>query len=68
MVTTATLEVIEQIHNTVDEDPCLTEREIADIKGISDVRYLRILLGELRMEKIIGKLLTHSLTIQQKLI
>lgn len=37
MVTTATLEVIEQIHNTVDEDPCLTEREIADIKGISDV-------------------------------
>ena len=48
-------------------DPSLTKREIADTIGISDERVLYILHEELHMKKLFGKLVPHSLTIQQKL-
>ena len=43
------------------------KREIADTIGISDERVLYILHEELHMKKLFGKLVPHSLTIQQKL-
>ena len=45
----------------------MTKREIADTIGISDERVLYILHEELHMKKLFGKLVPHSLTIQQKL-
>jgi len=65
--TATTPEIIEQVHNIVSEDPSLTKREIANTIGISDERVLHILHEELRMKKLFGKLVPHSLTIQQKL-
>ena len=50
----------------VCKDPSLTKREIADTIGISDERVLYI-LHEVHMKKLFGKLVPHSLTIQQKL-
>ena len=40
--------------------------KIADTIGISDERILYILHEELHMKKLFGKLVLHSLTIQQK--
>ena len=65
--TVTTPEIIEQVHNIVSEDPSLTMREIAYAIGISDERVLHILHGELHMKKLFGKLVPHTLTIQQKL-
>ena len=65
--TATTAEIIEQVHNMVSEDPSLTKREIANAIGISDERVLHILHEELRMKKLFGKLVPHTLTIQQKL-
>ena len=65
--TTTTLDIIEQVHNIVSEDPGLTKREIANAIGISDERVLQILHGELHMKKLFGKLVSHTFTIQQNL-
>ena len=62
-----TPEIIEQVFDIVCKDPSLTKREIADTIGISDERVLYILHEELHMKKLFGKLVPHSLTIQQKL-
>ena len=62
-----TPEIIEQVFDIFCKDPSLTKREIADTIGISDERVLYILHEELHMKKLFGKLVPHSLTIQQKL-
>ena len=43
------------------------QRVIANDIGISDERVLYILHGELHMKNLFGKLVPHTLTIQQKL-
>ena len=58
--TETTTEIIEQVHNIVSEDPSLAT-------SISEERVLHILYGELHMEKLFGMLVSHTLTIQQKL-
>ena len=65
--TASTSENIEKIHEIVSEDPSLTTREIADTIGISDERIRHILHEELQMKKLFGKVVPHTLTIQQKL-
>lgn len=65
--TATTSEIIEQIHAIVGEDSSAATREIADTIGISDERVLHILHVELHMRKLFRKLVSHSLTIQQKL-
>ena len=66
--TATTPEIIEQVHNIVSEDLSLTKHEIANAIGISDerVRVLRILHGEFHMKKLFGKLVPHTITLQQK--
>lgn len=63
----STPEIIEQIHVIVSEDPTVTTREIAHTIGISDERVRHILHKELQMKKLFGKVVPHTLTIQQKL-
>ena len=53
-------ETIDQVHNIVSEEPSLTKREIANAIGISDERWLHILLGELHMKKLFGKCHTRE--------
>ena len=50
--TATTPEIIEQVHNIVNEAPNLTKREVSNI-----------LYGELHMKKLFGKLVPHTLTI-----
>lgn len=61
--TATTPEIIEQVHNMVNENPSLTKREIAHTIGISDERVLHILHEELRMKKLV----LHTLKDQEKL-
>lgn len=65
--TATTTEIVEQVHVIVTEDPSLTTREIADTIAISTERVRHILHEELHMKKLFGKLVPHSLTIQEKL-
>lgn len=63
----STSEIIERIHEIVHKDPSVTTREIAETVVISDERVRHILKEDLNMKKVFGKVVPHSLTIQQKL-
>ena len=65
--TAITPEIIDQVRTIVSEYPSLTKREIVNAIGNSDERVLHSLHGELHMKKLFGKLVPHTLTIQQKL-
>lgn len=65
--TASTTEIIEQVHNIVNENPSVSTRDLAHTIGISDERIRYILHEELHMKKVFGKVVPHTLTIQQKL-
>lgn len=54
-------EIIVLVQNIVNEDPNLTK-----VEQCSDERVLHILFEEIPMKELFGKLVSHSLTIQQK--
>lgn len=65
--TASTTEIIEQVHSIVNEYPSVSTRHLADTVDISDERIRYILHEELHMKKFFGKVVPHTLTIQQKL-
>lgn len=56
-----------QVQKIVFENPRLIQGKTADTKGIKNDRVLHIFHKELHIEKLFGKLMPHSLIIQQKL-
>ena len=63
--TATTAEIIEQVHNMVSDIQVWLSVKL--LMPYSDERVLHILHKELRMKKLFGKLVPHTLTIQQKL-